>query len=105
MLAGDEVCLLCSTEKQQINIDLYLVLAKETPQCLNNVQGANCIEGGGIEPFNVRLSTGYSTEHPHNRLSRQPTKPRWVALRPMSERFQFRLVALMARPFRMINGT
>ncbi len=104
ILASNEVCLLCSTEKQQIDIDLYLVLAKWTPQCLNNVQGANCIEGGGIETLNVRLSTGYSTEHPHNRLSREPTKLSQVALPPMSERFQFRLVALTIKPFRMTNG-
>ena len=46
----------------------HLVVAIGQPQCLNNVQGANCIDQSLVQRPKGRLSTGYSTEHPHNWL-------------------------------------
>jgi hypothetical protein len=58
----------------EINIDPYLVVATAEPQCLNNVQGANCIDQSAVQPSKDGLSTEYSTEHPHNRATPLPTK-------------------------------
>jgi hypothetical protein len=53
--------------EQKIHIDLYLVVATSKPQCLNNVQGAICIERSLVQPPKPMLSTGYSPDHLHNR--------------------------------------
>ena len=54
---------------QKINIDPYLVVTQGEPQCLNNGQGADCLDQSLVEGSKRGLSTGYSTEHPHNDAS------------------------------------
>jgi hypothetical protein len=66
--------------EQEIDIDPYLVVANGEPQCLNNVQGANFLGNSFIGTSKGQLSTGYSTEHPHNRMvlpALQKLKGQW----------------------------